>query len=357
MKSWSVPASVLLAGEYAITREGGIGIALAVAPRAVVRLSARVTPESVQRFRRALYALESGKMQSIGGLRLESRAGAPEGTSPPILPPVLREITNFIRHTGYRAQGELPTSLEPTTIVIDTSRFFDPATGLKLGFGSSGAAMVLLTAALLHLAGVDPLGNRNTLLSVAVRAHRAFQGGRGSGYDVACSTMGGMLRFIGGEVPRWERLQVLRKWRDEGLRLYTLQVGTPVSSTRAVAAFDRRFPSGHEAEAFLVRSNEAVDKLIRARTWRQLTEAVAYARDVSRVIGDAIGVPAELPPGLTGDDRSWTAKTSGAGDEQAIVLARSDAGRAAASPLPEGLRELQLQPEGFRAERDGEEGP
>lgn len=354
MRSWSVPASVILAGEYAITRENGVGLVLAVAPRAEAHLSVQPGPESVQRFRRALYALESGRIPRIGGLSVISRTGRKESDASAILPPVLREITNFIRHTGYRDRGELPTSLEPTTITIDTSRFFDPETGRKLGFGSSGAAVVLLTAALLQLTGVDPLQNRNTLLSVAVRAHRAFQGGKGSGYDVACSTMGGMLRFVGGEVPRWERLEVLGKWREEGVRLYVARAGEPVNSSRAVEAFDRRFPPGGEAVALVDRSNRAVDQVIRAETWPELRQAIEKARDVSSSIGRMIGVPADLPPGLSGDGKTRTAKASGAGNEQAIILVRSGKTGESRLPGPGTPLELRLEQEGFRAEPGGE---
>ena len=36
--TWSAPANVLIAGEYAITRNGGVGLAVAVEPRGVVHL-------------------------------------------------------------------------------------------------------------------------------------------------------------------------------------------------------------------------------------------------------------------------------------------------------------------------------
>ena len=59
----------------------------------------------------------------------------------------------------------------PLQLVIDTREFCDAATGLKLGLGSSAA------------------------VSVALAAHDRFQGGRGSGIDVATCLHGGVIFY------------------------------------------------------------------------------------------------------------------------------------------------------------------
>jgi phosphomevalonate kinase len=70
---------------------------------------------------------------------------------------------------------------------------------VKLGLGSSAALTVALTSALLRHLNRAPPG-REQLLDLATRAHRRFQGGTGSGLDVATAVCGGVVALVGGEV-------------------------------------------------------------------------------------------------------------------------------------------------------------
>ncbi len=82
----------------------------------------------------------------------------------------------------------LPAGLH---ITIDSTAAYD--NGTKLGIGSSAAVCVALTAALAALSpSVD-------VLKTAAIAHRQFQGGRGSGLDVATAYRGGLVVFRDGE--------------------------------------------------------------------------------------------------------------------------------------------------------------
>ena len=76
------------------------------------------------------------------------------------------------------------------SLVIDTQEFYDEASGLKLGLGSSAAVSVALTAALQSFSSA---GNDSARL--AMDAHRRFQGGHGSGVDVAASLHGGVIEY------------------------------------------------------------------------------------------------------------------------------------------------------------------
>jgi len=69
-------------------------------------------------------------------------------------------------------------------IVLDTRAFSDD--GSKIGIGSSAALTVAL------LAG---LSESEEVLSEGLLAHRAFQGGAGSGVDVATAVRGGLIEF------------------------------------------------------------------------------------------------------------------------------------------------------------------
>lgn len=75
-------------------------------------------------------------------------------------------------------------------VVIDTQAFTDPASGLKLGFGSSAAVAVALTAALRRKTAQEDDGGE-----MAREAHDRFQGGRGSGVDIATSCRGGLIAY------------------------------------------------------------------------------------------------------------------------------------------------------------------
>jgi phosphomevalonate kinase len=72
---------------------------------------------------------------------------------------------------------------------IDSSGFF--ADGLKLGLGSSAAALVAFAGAAWRAAGRPGQPD----LKALIQCHRAFQGGAGSGIDVAASLSGGCLEF------------------------------------------------------------------------------------------------------------------------------------------------------------------
>ncbi len=76
---------------------------------------------------------------------------------------------------------------------VDSDRF--SLNGEKLGIGSSAAVAVCATGFHLEHAGFPVSDNRDLIVSLATAAHRASQGGAGSGADVAISTLGGTAVF------------------------------------------------------------------------------------------------------------------------------------------------------------------
>ncbi|TFH04764.1 MAG: hypothetical protein E4H09_03125, partial [Spirochaetales bacterium] len=179
----SVPGNLLLAGEYSVLEEGGLGIGVAVDVRAVATRApgpSRIT------------GIMPGKTIQVPG---------DDG--------VLGGAAEFLWGTT------LPDRLG--SITIDTSPFHY-ADGRKKGFGSSAAATVALTAMWLAFTGATRTQpSPDEVFELAVRAHRAGQHGYGSGYDVASSTFGGFTLFSGGERPHAE--PVTLPWL-EGLSLF-----------------------------------------------------------------------------------------------------------------------------------------
>jgi phosphomevalonate kinase len=91
-----------------------------------------------------------------------------------------------------------PCDLNPADIMLDTREFFQlrPDGSTKLGLGSSAALMTAASSALLTWGGVDDSAAPDFVrLQRTLDFHRWFQGGRGSGIDVAASLLGGVLEY------------------------------------------------------------------------------------------------------------------------------------------------------------------
>jgi mevalonate kinase len=102
--------------------------------------------------------------------------------------------------------GERAAALPPGSVMVDTSAFAAGET--KLGLGSSAATAVASVAAVLELAGLPVATHRDLCFSMADQAHRAAQGGLGSGADVAAAVHGGLIQYrrSGATFPQIERL-------------------------------------------------------------------------------------------------------------------------------------------------------
>lgn len=325
----TVPANVLLLGEYAVLEEGGIGVALAAEPR----LAATITEA---------HRLElSGRWG--GGRTLWTGTGEPD-----LFSRAVEAVVEFLGVSSAEIRS-LPLHVE-----VDSSPFYDPAGG-KRGFGSSAATAVAVCYCLLDRAGagttvrgVEPADPGPTVapsdrayagafeavrsrmarhgnppvpqsalleatLACALRAHRAFQGGRGSGYDVAASVYGGVGRFVGGASPRYVKATL--PWLPP---LALFRGAAPVRTRDAVARYEA-WKSGQPREAarFLERSNECVEGFLSAGSWSEAARWVEAARDLSIELGSATGAPAAMrrPPGFEG-----IVKAVGAGDELGVAF-------------------------------------
>ena len=163
----TAPGKQVLTGEYAVLA-GAPALAAAVERR----VTCRITPASeggwsfVSRGYEAKAVHRREELPDTGPAALARFALASLDINPPMLPP----------HLG---------------IEIDSRPFYQDRE--KLGFGSSAACAVSLTAALAKLAGIA-----TPTLQHALATHRGWQGGAGSGVDVAASYSGGVIRFQNG---------------------------------------------------------------------------------------------------------------------------------------------------------------
>jgi phosphomevalonate kinase len=302
----SVPGNLLLLGEYAVLEEGGLGLAAAVERRIVVTV-------------RPADALEISGSWPGGTLRwtADETAGSPLVTA----------VTETLAAAGVFADRGFPH----VHIAIDSSAFFE-ASGRKTGLGSSAAVAAGLTAAFLAEAGKSDPGFPEALL--ALRAHRAAQGGRGSGYDVLCSWRGGTGVFRGGETPSWEARTL-----DPGLRLHLFQGPAAVQTAGAVLRY-AAWKKGNRAaaRAFLEESNSRVLAFLAACTKEEMAARWAECRQLGLDLGEAVGVPARIipPPGID----PLLCKSIGAGNELGVCILPAGAEPAlpAVDIAPEGVR-------------------
>lgn len=285
------PGSVLLLGEYAITMEGAQGISIAVFPE----VTATWKPNGIQRIVGSMgskrYYWTPERCDSVLFQSLVSECGPPTGE-----------------------------------IEVDSSSFVGSYG--KLGLGSSAAVAVVVAALLLWR---DlPFGNnvdieiqRQKLFETALSAHRAAQGGSGSGYDVATSVWGGSIRVIGGDVPTVSRYQ-LPKFPE----IVLIAGADSFSTPSAVSRFEEWYQQNPEkGKNFILNSQTVVEKVLCANEIDGWCDAIKIAGELVNSLGKQIGIavePIELRNRLDKlRDRGWSAKPVGAGGELAVAIAPS----------------------------------
>ncbi len=316
----TVPGNLLLAGEYAVLEEGGLGAAVAVEPRLIVTVFPSDHWEIVGRW--------------VGGEEVWN----PESALPPTFAgAVFLRALELLESRGGERERRWPRRIPAARIELDSSRFFD-AQGRKRGFGSSAALAAGLTAA---LAGLGERELSPVLYQTAVAAHRHAQGGAGSGYDVTASWFGGFGLFVGGEAPRWEPVDPI---------FPPLAVFSGPETVRTVGSIARyrqwKLDAPREVRDFLDASNAAVNGLVRSRTLVSLLDAWAQTREFGLQVGRRIGSDAslEVPEGLPPDT---FIKALGAGNETGLAVL-PNAGEV--GTLPKAVVALEMAKEGVRWE-------
>lgn len=141
-----------------------------------------------------------------------------------------------VAEVGSGAPDEPPSTLVESvmkatgsdTVPNCDTRAFATQAGEKLGLGSSAALTVAMLAA---IEGEKPDLER------AIEIHREWQGGKGSGVDIACSIHGGLIEYSmqGAQVSQLE-------W-PEGLEFRLLWTGASSSTGEKLAKLENAEPS------------------------------------------------------------------------------------------------------------------
>lgn len=252
------------------------------------------------------------------------------------------------------ALGEKALALPPGSVLVDSDELH--AGGQKLGLGSSAAVAAVSVAAFLEVAGVSIADQDDLLFSLADSAHRAAQGGLGSGADVAASVHGGLLAFTrpAGAAPIIRKLPPL-----DQVELVIFSAGQPSSTVdrvRAVEALAENAPDRHVAEIAHVR--RSADQFVQAMTSRDtgaLFAAVRVANHAMAALGRAAGVSIVTPllndAAALAEELGGAAKPSGAGGGDvgiAFLPDRAAAATFAARVAGAGIKvlDIRIEPRG-----------
>lgn len=243
--------------------------------------------------------------------------------------------------------GETASALPPGSVLAMSDDF--ESGGRKLGLGSSSAVAVAAVGAVFEAVGMPVEKNQDRIFSLAYAAHRAAQGGTGSGADVAAAAYGGLLKVLPQRsgAPRVEALPF-----PTGLHLVVFWTGQPTATPgmiQAVQRFAKKDPVAYDELIGSMR--DTADKLLVELRAGNATAAVAAAGRYGRwmeQLGSAAQVPivtdpfkraAELAKELGG-----AAKPSGAGggDIGIAMFATPETARLFARALPKPLSALDV---------------
>ena len=184
----SAPGKLVLLGEYSVLY-GGPAVVLAIERRAIVTL----TPSDDE-----LWSVHSPGLVT-GEPRFEL---LPDGSQNWIkgTQEEIRQLTLVacVMGTLVRSGVVNPALMSAATLNLDTRAFFEPlgSASSKLGLGSSAALTTALASALVFwVGGEDVISHRLNWLRTLMSIHRDFQGGGGSGIDLAASLFGGVLEY------------------------------------------------------------------------------------------------------------------------------------------------------------------
>ena len=296
-RDWRCPGKLFRLGEYAVL-EGAPAIVAAVDRAAAVRSTDRA--DAAIRLQTSLSAT-THVLRSADGVRLPcTHADAALADA----------VVNALADAGrLRASG--------CDTVADSSALSVGAGDRKLGLGSSGAVAAGLTLAW-GTWGRTP--EPAAVAEVAVAAHRAFQGGRGSGADVVASVFGGLTRQARGEVP--QRIAI-----PAGLQFVALDTGESAHTPSMVSGVRAACVASPEAgRAWMARlarlAVEGAAALGEADIDAWLAIVAAYA-DAEAALGDWAKVPI-VSPAVRGAmdaaaEAGWVSKPSGAGGGDVVV--------------------------------------
>jgi phosphomevalonate kinase len=318
-----------------------------VSDQAWERITLRGTPVVVapgKLFLSGEYAVLSGAPAVLAAVSRHAVAqyvAGLEPSSPVVAGAVARTID---------ALGDVGAALPAGSVLVNTSSFTED--GRKLGLGSSAATAAAAVGSVLEHCGRSVAQSRDLVFSLADAAHRASQGGVGSGGDVAAAVYGGFLRY-----QRSEEGGVLRQPLAPcpGL-VWRVFASQEAASTQDMVTRVLTFGAGHPPlyKWLIEEMTSAAHQFANAFATSRPHDAVEAARafgDGMDELGRASGVPIVTPAvraaAKLARDLGGAAKPSGAGggDVSVAFFADEEAAERFTSRCPDGLSVLDVVPD------------
>jgi phosphomevalonate kinase len=239
----SAPGKLIICGEYAVL-DAGPAISMAVENRARVTIEPAGDNCILEIITSECDVFEFN-WTDAGDVYYPNLQPEERGT-------MLRQVVNALKLS-------LPATMPLVRIIIDSSEFYSAETAQKLGVGSSAAVCVALTGALHRL-----FGSTIGIDELCFRVHRAFQGGKGSGVDVATSLSGGLIGFQNQLEARFAELPQIRHLKPlEGLHILPVWTGYESSTSEMLNSLDLYRNQGfQEYEEFINSMSEICAQLV-----------------------------------------------------------------------------------------------
>jgi phosphomevalonate kinase len=253
------------------------------------------------------------------------------------------------------ALGPNRSALPRGSVLVDTAAF--SLNGTKMGIGSSAATAAVTVGAVLEMAGLSVHESTDLIFDVALAAHRAAQGGLGSGADVAAAVYGGMLHYTR---PAHGPATIRRLPPLAGVEMVVFATGAASSTVdciQAVNAFAMKSPETHRQ--LLPPIVDAVTRFeagLFARDTQEILAAIGAAHIGMEMLGQAAGVPIVTPvlahAALLAAEVGGAAKPSGAGGGDVGIAflpdpEAADEFRVRARDLGLGILDLFVDPTGI----------
>ncbi|MBN2738539.1 MAG: hypothetical protein JXR70_16275 [Spirochaetales bacterium] len=280
----SVPANLLLAGEYLILEPHVRGLIFSCEPRIFL------TCKPAESF-----CIES----DMGNQKIHYQQGGSN------------KLFNAVEKV-FSQKYPAAEIFKPWKITINSSAFFKKS-GEKKGFGSSAAVTISYCACLFRLC-FNRQPENNELFQLSLEAHRLFQDGRGSGYDIAASIYGGFRAYQSLPVPK---ISEPISWPFHSAKLRIAE--KPVSTPEAVKKYEL-WKSTHQTDFQIIKTRykALVNSLCEPIHVNEKLGIMQKIKELFLQLGDAIGVDSYFP-----EDKGDFCKSLGAGNEIAILLNHS----------------------------------
>jgi phosphomevalonate kinase len=330
----SAPGKLVLLGEYAVL-EGAPAIVMAVNRRASA----------------ALFEHDGGLLIEAPSLGISGARGWIDGHGHVSWPDSTSRVAGKLHLAGAVMAAEGAPHVD-CRAVLDTAAFFDGAE--KLGLGSSAAMSVALAGAIRAGRG-EPFPRLRDLLAI----HRANQGGRGSGVDIAASLAGGAIVYrLHADGPRGEPVKL-----PAALEIACVWSGRSASTgdfLRRVEAWREREPRRHSTVMNDLKSCASAGAMAMqcGDAATAIEASQAYARglaELGRASGADIVSAEHVKIGAAAKASGLVYKTCGAGGGDIGVALTTDPDRIAdfrrkLEPDGFGILDLALDPDGLRVE-------